>query len=207
MRRIDLFSLLASLPEEYPGVENLTPPITYLMGCRNFDQFCCTVRALIYPTRYCPFCRTEMQRRGREAEDQTERWMLVKNEFPHKNTRQMLLIVPIRHVGSPSELDEQDWVELGALFRACGKKFGIEGGGVMWRFGDPKYNVGTVEHLHINIIQPVPGKEYRPPLAKNAEELAEDFLRMRGLYDELVRQGGKDWLFSPGGIQVTQPKI
>lgn len=118
----------------------------------------------------------------------------------------MWLVVPKRHITSPTELTSNDWTELGELLTYCLQTPGMEGGGIGWRFGKPHFNAGTVPHMHINIIRPVPEKEYRPPLAKNALEHASDYTRMLEFRNELIARGGTSWLFSEEGLGETQPK-
>jgi len=179
----------------------------YLMGCRGFDQFCCTVRSLVEPEAFCPFCAKELSRRGRKPDETAGDWHLIKNEFPHRNVLQMWLIVPSAHITGIRRLGPQDWISIGKLVTLCLGKHSISGGGIMARFGDPHLNAGTVEHLHFNIIEPVCGKEYRAPLAKQLAEHAEDYQRLLGFRDQLVERGGMEWLMSPAGIDETQPKI
>ena len=192
------FNALYTLPENFPGMDQLDVSTAYLMGCRSFSQFCCTVRSLAYPDQFCPFCLAELARRGRLPIRSNAYWRLLENDFPHKNTQRMLLAVPTDHA---TRLDEVNWAALGEILVSCG----IESGGVMMRFGDPRFNVGSIEHLHVNIIEPTPGKEYRPPFAKNVAEHAEDYQRVLGFLAELTAKGGEQWLFSVAGIQETQP--
>lgn len=200
-----MWQTLENLPREFPGMDKLLASVVYHLGCRSFNQFCCNVRAMADPKNFCPFCHAERKRRGRKPLYDTGRWIVLENEFPHKNTKQMLLIVPHEHITNVTELSRHDWQEIGVLLQWCSIARNISGGGVMWRFGDPHYNVGTVEHLHINVIEPVCGKEYRAPFAKNMPEHAEDYQRMLGFCDELAAKGGAQWLFSNEGIKQTQP--
>lgn len=199
------YDVLTSLPTDFPGMESLTASTVYLMGCRTFSQYCCTLRSLLDPQRFCPFCIMELTRRNRNPMAEVRNWMLVSNEFPHKNTKQMWLLVPKRHVASLSELVEMDWRDIGALFNFCQEQLRLKSGGVMFRFGDPRLNVGTVEHLHINVVEPICGKEYRPPFAKNMIEHAEDYQRMLRLQQDLSERGGMRWLLGQSGISETQP--
>lgn len=199
-------SIIDSLPESYPGVDQVPSPIFYLMGCRNLEQFCSTLRSLIDHEQHCPFCAQEFARRKRHSIFEMPRWRLIENEFPRKNTDSMLLIVPKRHVVNfAAEVTPEEVVEIYALFQLGISSQMIPGGGLFMRFGDPKYHVGTIEHLHINVVEPIPGKEYRPPLAKNETELAQDYARMKAFLLQVSERGGRKWLFSSKGIEETQP--
>lgn len=193
-----------SLPLDFPGMEAIDRKTLYLMGCRSFEQYCCSLRALANPQVFCPFCQSELKRRGRRSWQECGNWMLLKNEFPHKNVQRMLLIIPKRHLTEIAELEPDDWVSIGRLIAVCG----IASGGVMFRFGDPRLNVGTVDHLHINIIEPICGKEYRPPLAKSVEEHREDYHRLLRFRQEFwTHKHPSEWLFSAEGIEATQPAL
>jgi len=167
------------------------------------------LRTFVNPDKFCPFCSSELERRGRTPFATIGGWMVLGNEFPHKNTAQMWLIVPRRHLSDPSELNGQDWRDIGGCFAVCRTDLGITDGGVMFRFGDPRFNVGSVEHLHLNVIEPICGKEYRPPFAKNMEEHAQDYQRLLGFRNELSKRAdilsSGTWLFSKTGIETTQP--
>lgn len=199
--RIDIAGDILRLPNKFPGIRELSNNALYLMGCRSFDQFCSTLRALSDPKAFCPFCATELARRHRKPVAKATGWMLLENEYPHKNTSRMLLIVPERHVTSVSDLNSQDWTAIGYLF----VRAGVPSGGAMFRFGDPHMNVGTIPHLHLNLVEPIPGKEYRPPFAKNTVEHKANYDRLSLHAEQLKSRGGVGWLFSADGIRETEP--
>lgn len=193
------------IPRLSRGIEDISEVSAhtqYLMGCRSFEQYCCTLRALVLPELFCPFCAKELERRDRTPLHTTGDWQLFENEFPHKATARMELIVPRRHVYSPAELRPDDWIEIGVLVGMSR----IKNGGLVMRFGDPRYHVGTIEHLHFNLIEPVPGKEYRAALAKSRDELMQDYERAES-FETRLDAWGVDWLFSEAGIGATQPKV
>lgn len=202
-----IYERIEETPSSFPHIVNVDTDVQYLMGCRSFAQFCGTARNLIDPARFCPFCVTERSRRKQKEVAGTDYWMLLQNEYPHKNVQQMWLIVPRRHVTDPTKLQSADWSEVGELLNKCVKEHGVTGGGVMFRFGSPYLNVGTVPHLHLNVIKPIPGQEYRPPFAKNDAELEESYLRMIGFRDQMLLAGGLEWLMSDIGIKATQPPV
>lgn len=201
--RTDVVGDILRLPSQFPGIRELPHAAVYLLGCRTFDQFCSTLRALGDPRGFCPFCVTELTRRNRRPLAKATGWMLLENEYPHRNTSRMLLIVPERHVTTTSDLNPQDWTAIGYLFARAG----VPSGGWMFRFGDPRMNVGTIPHLHINLVEPIPGKEYRPPFAKNTVEHKADYDRLNAHIAELGRRGGAGWLFSADGIRETEPSL
>lgn len=200
---MNLENILTELPLDFPGMNSVPTDAVYLMGCGNFEQYCCTLRSIINPRVFCPFCSQELKRRNRTPARQFDNWMLLSNEFPHKTTKQMWLIVPERHVVSRTELTSTDWATIGLLLNVCG----IESGGVMFRFGDPRLNAGTITHLHINVIEPICGSEFRPPFAKDISKHMTDYTRMIGFQQKLAERGGIVWLLSNEGIKETQPEM
>lgn len=203
----DFVEDLFSFPASFPGMEAVPSPYVYLMGCGKFSQFCCTLRSLADPGQYCPFCPTELGRRGRLPITTHGVWQLLENEFPNPNTERMLLITPVNHRCNPGTLTSDDWTEIGSLFEYCQEQLDIKSGGVVFRFGDPHQHAGTIAHMHINVIAPICGKEFRIPLAKHVTDHAENYRRLIGFRDELRGRGGADWLFSPEGIVETQPRL
>ncbi len=192
---------LSTLPRDGTEVPELSRAATYLRNCRSFDQFCSTLRGLIDPVEFCPFCEVEMVRSRRKKLAESGGWALVENHFPHSSTKEMLLIVPRRHVLSPHELRPEDWRDIGLLFDFGTGYPDRPGGGLFLRFGDPNYHAGSVNHLHFNIIFPILGEEYRPPFTKSEAERASDHSRLLCHVDELTKYGGASWLFSDEAIR------
>lgn len=195
------------MSEEYPGIQNLPDEVVYLMGCRTFEQFCSTLRSTISPKTFCPFCESQIGERCADKADRTTDWVLLRNEFPHKNTDSMWLIVPLRHLKDAAQLRSQDWVQVGMLFDRAIKAYRAVSGGFVMRYGHPNRHAGTIEHLHINLIAPRIGQEFRAALSKTEAERDVDYKRLLGFRDSLyerVHEHGTGWLFSRGSIdQLT----
>lgn len=192
-----------ALPNEFPGISNIEPHLYYLMGVRGPRQFFVTLRGMLDPERFCGFCNVGLA--GNQPLHSLKRWYLKENDFPNKKLEKMLLILPKAHITKMSELTGEDGAEIIELLIWIEANLAPPGGGIVWRFGDPRYHVGTVEHLHINVFVTKPGVEYRPPLAKTEAEIVEDYQRLMA-YRELVKGRGIEWLFSPEGIEYKDPK-
>ena len=208
--REDILKLVEALAPKYPGLMNLDPVIVALMACRDFNQLCCTWRAWHDPVKFCPFCPTELERRGRAAVWTSGRMMVLSNEFPRKDAT-MWLIVPRFHAIHRRDLAEQDILDQWRLEDYCAEKHGFESGGSVRRFGDPRYHAGTIEHLHWNLIKPVPEMGMSAPLAKRPEGEyghIEDYRRFaHDFWPRIVARGGLEWLFSNEGVRETQPPM
>lgn len=164
-----------ALPTAYPGFEEMQSDVAYLMGCRSFEQFCSTLRGLIDPVHYCPFCI-----RGTPVLVNTPGgWSLRVNDFPPQGVRAWL-IVPKSHRTRISQLSAHDWVQIGFLFEKAVEDYGIKGGGLVLRFGDPHRHSGTIPHLHFNILAPDGDKEYKVSLSKDDEGRRENYARLLG---------------------------
>lgn len=191
----------------FPGLNVLDPVIVYLMGCLDFDQFCCTWRGLADQERFCPFCPAELIRRRRKPIRRTDKWLLLQNEFPRDDAEHMLLIIPTRHIISGEELTGSDWADVWTLFAYYLEEFVRHSGTFVMRHGDPRDNARTIEHLHINLIQPKREGGMSVPLAKTVEEHQADYARLFDFAKEIDERGGMEWLFSPEGIAETQPRV
>ncbi len=206
MQHRKALGLLKSLPPNFRGLDALNPVVVYLMGCRQFNQFCCTWRAIEDPERFCPFCPTELTRRRREPTETEGGWILLENEFPRQDAR-MFLVVPRRHLTSDDNLGTDDWQDIGKLHRSCKSLYNIPGGGLLMRFGDPRDHAGTIQHLHMNVIQPTREGGCTLPLAKSREAHQEDYARLRDFVAQIEARGGVLWLFSEEGVLETQPPV
>ncbi len=207
--RETLIEELLALPLKYPGIKKVPSDIVYVQGCTTFKQFCVTLRGLIDPEYYCPFCQQERARRSKKFTAEFCGWGLLQNEFRREDTKQMWLIVPLRHIVDPDEISGYDWTAIGHLFKQCrGRRIGnMPGGGIMLRFGDPHYHAGSVEHFHVNVIEPIPGVDFRPPFAKTEESHEGNYTRLLRFVSDLKDRGGREWLFSPEGVLTTRPEV
>ncbi len=101
----------------------------------------------------CPFCYLSTCREVPIKE--TDGWIAKWNDFPQKKkTAKHLLVIPRRHIVEISEMTLDDWAQSGHLIQWVIFEYDIPGGGILTRFGDPFLNAGTVEHFHINIMEP-----------------------------------------------------
>ncbi len=79
-------------------------------------------------------------------------FFITNNAFPYDGTVKHILIIPKRHVSDVTELSKEEWNDLKHMVNWVIKKEKIKGGSLFLRFGDNKYNGGTLEHLHFQII-------------------------------------------------------
>ena len=125
-----------------------------LSHARHDDQ--CEVMKQISKGKFCPFCLKYV----REAEKKSEilptihagkHWHVHENRWPYENTRIHLLIIHTKHIEKIFEITESAWKELLKIIVWAEKKYNLEIGAIGMRFGDPKRNGATVDHLHLHI--------------------------------------------------------
>jgi diadenosine tetraphosphate (Ap4A) HIT family hydrolase len=109
----------------------------------------------IFDADHCPFCLENLRKyHKQEVLREGKFWMLTSNQWPYKFTKVHLLAIYKEHATKLSDLNPDSGKELLELLQWAEKKFKIVGGGFVMRFGDTNYSAGTVNHLHIQFIQP-----------------------------------------------------
>ena len=100
----------------------------------------------------CPFCKldSKLNKLIREG----VHWNMWHNPFPYPRHRNHIVIASKRHLTALDELVGEIWNELIALIRWAEKEYNLPGGAIVMRFGDPKYNAGTLRHFHVHIQVP-----------------------------------------------------
>jgi ATP adenylyltransferase len=113
---------------------------------------------------HCPFCSENLKKYHKQAIlKEGKYWILTKNQWPYKHTKHHLLAIYKEHATNLSELDSKSGNELFELLKWAEKEYKIPGGGWAMRFGDTDYSAGTVNHLHVQFIQPdIKSPEFKP---------------------------------------------
>ena len=107
----------------------------------------------------CPFCLDVLKKYHRTPIlKETAHWVLTRNAWPYKNTREQFLLILKTHKEILSELTTDEGADFFSLLAWAEKEFKLPGGGLAMRFGDTNYSAGTVKHLHAQIIIPDVGK-------------------------------------------------
>lgn len=106
-------------------------------------------------------------------------WEVPQNFTTRRSTLDLQIVFfPKRHLRRQTELNKSerlarydvlDWVE---------ETYNIPGGGIISRFGDVRYSVGTVMHMHETIMVPNRQGEVIVPLQKSREIWDEHDARM-----------------------------
>jgi diadenosine tetraphosphate (Ap4A) HIT family hydrolase len=125
---------------------------------------------------HCPFCRENLVKYHQQAIlKEGKFWLLTRNQWPYKNTRHHFLLIYKSHATKLSELSPSAGEELFAIAAEVEQEFNLQGGGLAMRFGDTDYSAGTVNHIHVQLIEPdIDAPDFEPTrikLGKNKEKL------------------------------------
>ncbi|OGF76398.1 hypothetical protein A3H65_01195 [Candidatus Giovannonibacteria bacterium RIFCSPLOWO2_02_FULL_45_14] len=124
-----------------------------LDNSRNDEQK--QVMEKILTEGFCPFCRENLDKSELEPEIRDidlEYWNVRKNRWPYENTKVHLLIIVNEHAEKISQVKPEAWAELKKIIDWAEEKYKLESGVLGMRFGDPKRNGATVDHLHGHIV-------------------------------------------------------
>ena len=102
----------------------------------------------------CPFCPASFKWHTKPILKTEGNWFITENFNPYKNTQHHFLIIGKKHKELLSELTMLDLQAVWSLACWAIKKFQIEGGGIILRFGDTLYTGATIKHLHLHLIKP-----------------------------------------------------
>jgi len=104
---------------------------------------------------HCPFCRKNLIKYHKQPIlKEGKFWLLTRNQWPYKNTRHHFLLIYKSHATKLSELSPAAGQELFAIAAEVERDFKLQGGGLAMRFGDTDYSAGTVNHIHVQLIEP-----------------------------------------------------
>ncbi|HEY4518325.1 MAG TPA: hypothetical protein VJG48_01735 [Candidatus Paceibacterota bacterium] len=160
-----------------------------LQHCRNLEQYCKTRAALEAGEDQCPFCQPP----DPEKVFYEDRFVVGRiSDFPHKHTRYSFLVYPRAHIVSRANLGSEVWLGILKSWEVACDKSPVMGGALAIRFGDPRYNAGSVEHLHANILVPDLTGRVQVTLAKEPEEAQENIeraARFASVYERTDQEG------------------
>mgnify|MGYP001570957835 FL=1 len=122
-----------------------------LEHARHDDQL--SIMKKIQKEGYCPFCsENTIKAVLMPVIKDGKYWHIRENRWPYNNTRVHLLLIHQHHTEELSDLEPGAWQELGELLKWLEEKYKVRGGAFGMRFGDPRTNGATVNHLHVQFI-------------------------------------------------------
>lgn len=109
----------------------------------------------IVASEQCPFCAENLRKYHKEPIlKEGQYWLVTKNQWPYKHTKQHLLIIYKEHGVCLNDLDPAAGAELFTFLKELETEYDVQGGGFSMRFGDTDYSAGTVNHLHVQFVEP-----------------------------------------------------
>jgi diadenosine tetraphosphate (Ap4A) HIT family hydrolase len=139
-----------------------------LANTRNYTYYCATVANFL--KGLCPFCVIDPEVNVVIYENETCRAFEVPKAFRAKHIRQHILITPKRHILHFNEMFGEEKQDMWDVLEQP-QIAGLEGGGLVMRFGKVELNAGSVRHLHLNVIVPDETGQYKVTLAKDPVDI------------------------------------
>lgn len=100
---------------------------------------------------------------------QTEYWHVSENRYPRAGSKISFLVVAMGPVYEIEDISPEMWVDLQKIWQRLVKEYGITGGGICMRFGDPAKSGASLTRLHAHIIMPEDGEKVRFPIGGRSE--------------------------------------
>lgn len=100
---------------------------------------------------------------------QTDYWHVSENRYPRAGSKISFLIVAIGPVYEIEDITPEMWLDLQKIWQKLVKEYGISGGGICMRFGDPAKSGASLTRLHAHIIMPEDGEKVRFPIGGRSE--------------------------------------
>lgn len=114
-----------------------------------------TVMDKIQESIECPFCPENLTKyHKQEIIQHGQYWLLTKNQWPYEHTSQHFLLISKIHAQKLGDLPSGSGEEMLAMIQWIEEEFSIASGSLFLRFGDPRHNGGSVNHLHFQLIVP-----------------------------------------------------
>ncbi len=99
----------------------------------------------------------------------TDYWFVSENRYPRPGSEISFLIVATGPVYTIEEISPAMWLDLQQIWQRLVREYGISGGGICMRFGDPAKSGASLTRLHAHIIMPQSGAKVRFPIGGQTE--------------------------------------
>lgn len=118
--------------------------------------------------KVCPFCPEQLTLYHKNPIlHENEHWLITRNMYPYKNTKNHFLLIHKNHIQYTHELSNEAQLGLLELINWAVKEFNIPGATYFMRFGDTKYTGASVSHLHAQLVSSDPTEAgYEPVVAR-----------------------------------------
>lgn len=100
---------------------------------------------------------------------QTDYWHISKNRFPYAGADKHFLVVTTQPVYDVKDLTPEMWLDLHKVWLKLIGEYGLDGGAMCFRFGDPAKSGASLTRLHCHMIEPKAGEKVKPPIGGKTE--------------------------------------
>jgi len=101
----------------------------------------------------CLFCPKHIKKyHSSPIEKNGKFWMVTKNDYPYEGTKHHYLFIYRKHIDSLAKITTEGMKEFLVHLKWLEKKFKIQGGSILMRFGDSNRTSATITHLHAHLI-------------------------------------------------------
>ena len=83
---------------------------------------------------------------------ENDSWIVTKNAWPYKNTREHLILVIKRHILTPEEMTNEEVLDLWDAIKKIKQELGITHSTLLMRSDSTGMTGATVQHLHAQLI-------------------------------------------------------
>ena len=84
----------------------------------------------------------------------TKYWYISENRFPYENVERQFLIASRYPVYNIEDMSEEMWDDLNKVWLKLISEYGLDGGALCFRFGDPSLSGASLKRLHAHLIMP-----------------------------------------------------
>lgn len=161
---------MLDLPD-IPGLDQ--EDVGTLLNTRNYPQYVEYVRMLAKGE--CAFCG-ELDTELNAVITENRCWRAWHNPYAHKGTKFHIIVASIRHITHVADILPVESVARDQLIGQLCRRFELDGGSLITRFGNPLLNASSIRHLHVNLEVPDGTQTLQATLGKSKEKIAAKLL-------------------------------
>lgn len=91
----------------------------------------------------------------------TDYWHVSNNRFPYEGAEKQFLIVAMAPVYQLNDISPEMWDDLRKIWLKLKDEYGLDGGGLCMRFGNPAKSGASLTRVHAHIIMPKDGEKVK----------------------------------------------
>lgn len=126
-----------------------------LKNAREEEQI--AVMKKIITDGVCPFCHDFVDKEKPTYHSnpvliETDFWVVTRNAWPYKNTKEHLILVIKRHILTPEEMKEEEILDLWNIIKKAKQELKITHSTLLMRSDSTSKTGATVQHLHAQLV-------------------------------------------------------